>query len=185
MSIYWDSALRSDARWLSHFCVEPWPHRAKKKKRSRIKAVGHLWVSHHTVGTDGCSHTNMILQLLCNWSSLVKNKPRCGYFESLTEPWVFGWLQLNRGLTNEMAFAHEFLQWFTFWQTGQSSRWSPWLLDGRSELSPPAGSSSPCYSIATPGFGHAGEKKAEKNSVSRRGTSTRPNVRPLQWIDSI
>lgn len=50
----------------------------KKKKSSTTKVVGHLWVSHHKVGADGCTHTNLILQLLLNWSWLEKNKPGCG-----------------------------------------------------------------------------------------------------------
>lgn len=135
-------------------------------------------------------HMQMILQLLYNWSSL-KQKPNQDVVslralqsqERLDDcGWTGGGVG---GLTNEMPFAHEFLQWFTFWQTGQSSRWSPWLLDEHSVLSPPAGSSSLCYSTAKPGFAHAGERKARKNSVSRCTTCSHPDVGPLQRTDSI
>lgn len=49
--------------------------------------------------------------------------------------------------------------WLTFWQMGQSSRWSPWRPDGHSVWSQPAGSPSLCYSTVTPGCVHAGGNK--------------------------
>lgn len=69
-------------------------------------------------------------------------------------------------LTNEVTFLHEYLKWLTFWQTGQSIRWNPWLLDGHSVLSPPAGSSFRCYSTTTQGCVHAGERKNKEKWVS-------------------
>ena len=58
----------------------------------------------------------------------------------------------------------------TSWRRGLSSRWSPWLPGGHSVWCPPAGSSSPCCSTATPGYALAAGTNTRTTHQDKQNT---------------